>query len=607
VTIINRRIGIDFGTSTTIVCYIDVDAETGTVSPMKFVNLEPSGDRDRRFLASVIYDPPEGGQPLIGSRASDRFRKDKVKDGKRGKFAALFKMDLLSRTACAEAELRMNQIFKYTRDLYLQHKDSIPLPYGKALHEQTFVSFPAQWDATLREATIRAAQLAGFGNDVVGMDEPTAAMKFFLYHDLDRFKQLRHRGLIPSGEPVVALLIDMGAGTSDFVLFRATLDGTQRAELLSTWPPREEGGKKCQSLGGCEIDAILKRFIDRYVAENQRPEASLPESELEMITRHKEKAVSPLLARNEPVGGGEFDDLYFGLRQYGLKADASLYYIDREVFGREASEHICTFIELVDGALRDSLKHGKIKSIRDIDLVLLTGGHSKWYFVEELLCGNAVSGVRDDGFIRRGLANIRQLKTSIERERLLTQEEPQTTVAQGLVVPIDIEPVAANNFWYEIEVEIGSVPARMASARIPVVSRGDELPIEKKGLYRLEFQRTNAGPLTVAARIVPVVGSNIEDGERLHAYKPMEVTLEPASNAIGTKIHLDLYIEIIVSKEEQVAYIGYLGFDPIDPARNQDDIFWSRNVKSPDLERQERLAQCWVEARSRPRQIIKIS
>jgi hypothetical protein len=56
-----------------------------------------------------------------------------------------------------------------------------------------------------------------------------------------------------------------------------------------------------------------------------------------------------------------------------------------------------------------------------------------------------------------------------------------------------------------------------------------------------------------------------------------------------------------------VAYIGYLGFDPIDPARNQDDIFWSRNVKSPDLERQERLAQCWVEARSRPRQIIKIS
>jgi hypothetical protein len=607
VTIINRRIGIDFGTSTTIVCYIDVDAETGTISPMQFVNLEPSGDRDRRFLASVIYDPPEGGRPLIGSRASDRFRKDKVKDGKRGKFATLFKMDLLSGTARAEAELRMHQIFEYTRDLYLQHKDSTPLPYGKALHEQTFVSFPAQWDATLREATIRAAQLAGYGNDVVGMDEPTAAMKFFLYHDLDRFKHLRHRGLIPSGEPIVVLLIDMGAGTSDFVLFRATLDGTQRADLLSTWPPREEDGKKCQSLGGGEIDAILKRFIDRYVAENRRPDASLPELGLEMITRHKEKAISPLLARNEPVEGSEFDDLYFGLRQYGLKADASLYRIDRDVFGREASKHICTFIELVDGALRDALKRGKIKSIRDIDLVLLTGGHSKWYFVEELLCGNAVAGVRNDGVIHRGLENIRQLKTARERERLLTQEEPQTTVAQGLVIPIDIEPVAANNFWYEIEVEIGSAPASKASARIQVVSRGDDLPIEKKGLYRLEFQRTNAGPLPVAARIVPVIGSSAQNGERLQAYKPMKATLEQAPSDVGAKIRLDLYIEIIVSKEEQVAYIGYLGFDPIDPVGNQDDIFWSRNVKSPDLGRQEKLAQCWVEARSRPPQIIKIS
>lgn len=59
--------------------------------------------------------------------------------------------------------------------------------------------------------------------------------------------------------------------------------------------------------------------------------------------------------------------------------------IDRAVFESFTKNYLEKVSELVSGCLEEAKISGN-----DIDLVILTGGHSQWYFVKEILCGKMI-------------------------------------------------------------------------------------------------------------------------------------------------------------------------------------------------------------------------
>ena len=604
-SIIERRIGIDFGTSTTVMCYLDF-GENQTAGQLKFVNLDPDGERDRRLMETVIYDAPDG-ERRFGRLARTMHRRDVANGGPVGTLARNFKMDLLSAEKRGEAKERMGQIFREVNRLYLHHKSFDPVPHGTTLVERTFVSFPALWSPPLREATIAAAKEAGFGDDVAGMDEPSAAMKFFLYYEIDRFNDLQRRGVIGASKPIVVLLIDMGAGTSDFVLFKTML-GSAQADILSTWPAARGALSSDDTLGGKDIDDVLSRFVDDYVQRNRAPDRPYRPFAPDIIVQHKETQVSPKLAQNAVIGIDDFYELE-NMARYVFRPDATPYRIDRKIFGREVGGHIEKFLRLLEGALVDATDAQAIDSVRDIDLVLLTGGHSQWYFFSQLLSGDQLAGFQPDRDGGAALDRIARLKSTEELDRLLVQTDPQTIVARGLVVPVDIEPIAANNLWYEIDLDLTPWAAPPAAAvkkaaRIVAVSRGEKLPIKTARFYRLEIEPPTPARLHVVARIVPVVGPTFGGGERFPDGYAMSAELKAAWPKRRERIIVDIYIEVDVTKAEEVSFVGYLGFDPTDG--DSDAVFWSRNVSPLDERRQDELGGKWLDARERPGRITKL-
>jgi molecular chaperone DnaK (HSP70) len=91
------------------------------------------------------------------------------------------------------------------------------------LEEQdVFLTVPASFDAAARELTVQAAELAGL--EATLLEEPQAAFYAFLAAAGDGWRDELHAG-------DVALVCDIGGGTSDFSLIQVTDDGAGNLEL----------------------------------------------------------------------------------------------------------------------------------------------------------------------------------------------------------------------------------------------------------------------------------------------------------------------------------------------------------------------------------------
>ena len=497
-TILDRNIGIDFGTSTTVLCYLDHrEGRPDSIEP-HFVKW---GDLQTTLLPSLIFDTP-GGKPLFGCDALDASKKE----SRRGSLVRNFKMDLLVAEKREQAVEKMVSFFSYLRQQYVARRLRTP---GVILKEHTFVSFPAKWPEPLRKLTIEAAGKAGFP-DVQGVDEPTAAMQFFLSQETSDLETLRERDVITWGLPLVALLIDMGAGTTDFVLFRTTLGATNGHELLSTWPQIDGA-----NFGGREIDARLGAYLTAYLKANLidpgEAEAETARWKSEIIL-HKERDISAILLQDGIV---DHCAPIATLRHYkALRTDSEAYSVDRESFGKLLNGDLQTFADLVNGVLDDARTNGIIQGNGDVDLVLLTGGHSQWYFVPEMLRGKWVPGL--PGAPESG-SGIHLPKIMAEPGRVVTSLIPQEIVARGLartgLEEIDIVKRAANNLWYEVAVGGCKVHLR-------VVKRGEILPYDATHHQRIPLQRKVTDTI-IDACVVPVAGPTIEQGDR-YSNHPIE-------------------------------------------------------------------------------------
>lgn len=385
-----RIIGVDFGTSTSV------------IRVKRYTNGAPVGDN----IIPVTFNMGRTVVPtLIRKIGEDEayYGFDAEPNRKKSVVYRNFKMNLESENEQLrnEAKQLTREFFGYMAETYLaQSRDG---HLGEANDsERTIVSYPVKWSEETRAFMVSAAQEAGFPN-VEGMDEAQAAIHAIVTQNMDSFSK---KSFVADRKNVKVLLIDMGAGTTDLVLCSCDID-ERKTEIICAWPKGEAA-----FFGGREIDEILKRYIELKLPVNDAAEI-MKRCGIEKFKAWKEQIVAPELNRNGAISEfGEVDNIAGYL---GVEVEA--FNLTRNEFEMTAREYLKQFPALVKGCITEA---GIDES--EIDIVVLTGGHSQWYFVKDMLLG------KSEEF---GEINLPKIKKN--SKRIVTITLPQETVALGLV------------------------------------------------------------------------------------------------------------------------------------------------------------------------------
>lgn len=396
-----RLIGIDFGTSTTV------------VHIKNYTDGKPS-DGDGTSIQYLEFDG-QGMVPTLIQKVDDTyyFGYDAKQPKKDEKIYRNFKMKLESsdEQEREEAEKLTLKFFQFLHKIYEEQK----VHFGTAQNEKTLISYPAKWTERTRRFMVSCAEKAGF-SDVRGMDEPTAAMYSVCVQERERMKVL---GAMGKNRSSYVLMIDMGAGTTDLALCK--YKAGEEIEILITWPSTGEP----LFFGGHEMDQILMDILKKYLLENGFSEEGIIRfmSQYEETCRvWKENTVSNILAQNKQVDFCFFISSVFQIM--GI-TPGKFPVISRKSLEHIAEGYLKIYAMLVKGILENAKKIYGFNGAEQIDFVILTGGHSQWYFAESVLTGEVDTGIPID---------IRKLKG--HPERIIRLSRPQETVARGMVYSI---------------------------------------------------------------------------------------------------------------------------------------------------------------------------
>lgn len=447
-----RRIGIDFGTSTTVLQTKNYENDGVT----------PIGDRidtkDVKFGKQSFCD-------TCVKQKQDRWYcgLEAVKNIPDAKLYYNFKMQLESSDAGIAAEAREATLhfFEYLYKTYAEQRDNGQ--FGeKAEREETLVSYPVKWRQDTAEFLLQAAQKAGFPN-IRHMNEARAAISAVLVQSMQQTtrQEMNDRNI---------LLCDMGAGTCDLVLCRYKVADGGVLEILTCWPR----GEDTLTFGGREIDARLQEYIVNIMEKNGLPVKRL-KSSLNEFRIWKELEVSPMLAEGYPV---ESCDII----ENAANGDCIDYPpMTREIFESITQTQMQDFIHLINGAL-DSCD----EPISQIDLAILVGGNSQWYFIGDLLSGKQIGDCAVD--------------IPISPKQVICPPNPQMTVAMGLVLS-DL-PMRVTN---EEVIEKAAAPDRQGN---PVVETSSSLGIPLKGIDKSVERVLNQEGMEVLKRFLIQMGQD---------------------------------------------------------------------------------------------------
>lgn len=411
---VQRLIGIDFGTSTSIV-KVKRYAQGRPVGDSHVSGSVTFGNGETDSKAVTAVRMNREGAPTCGAEALDPIPGSTIHQE--------FKMDLESpdREKRRQAMERTEEYFRYLYNWYDHQRSDLGAIDDE---ERTLVSYPVKWRQEAREYLLKTARNAGFQN-VSGMDEPTAALYATLCRKMNEIDQ---QGLLRTGESGYMLLVDMGAGTTDLAVCRYRVkDGGPvirvdqiENEIISAWP-MDSGAA---TFGGREVDRVLEEYVINYLkscgfpAENAAQAVRGNGNSSTAAKRWKETTVSKVLNSGKRVESCAFVAPLMMFLPQAKPFPA----FGRPEFEEMLGEKLEQFKGLVAGCLIQASQAEPELLAKKLDLVILTGGHSSWYFVEELLNG-----------VMPGLALPQLERVQQERSRVIRLTNPQETVALGLV------------------------------------------------------------------------------------------------------------------------------------------------------------------------------
>jgi molecular chaperone DnaK (HSP70) len=218
---------------------------------------------------------------------------------------------------------------------------------------ETIVGHPVQWSSDQREATLQAAIEAGFPN--VRLEEESLAALYCHVFD-------ERTGFQPRPGSYV-LTIDMGGGTTDFAFLQIPEEADKRPVSIPVHPAVEG----IQSYGGRDLDLLLFQYLSReWDPEVTRRNARFLVRE---VRKFKE-------AFSNNIADGAFE--HEGMILVGDTPRRVR--LTRAEFEQVAGTYIENFEVLVRAALAEAQLRPE-----QVTQLILTGGHSRWYFVERAL------------------------------------------------------------------------------------------------------------------------------------------------------------------------------------------------------------------------------
>jgi molecular chaperone DnaK (HSP70) len=460
-------IGIDFGTSNSCVTYATFyDRGAGDLDPDPLQRPEAIPFNHHETIPTIVFLGDGNGQtPAFGALAEEKapYYPELTRSG--------FKLRLGQAKTGREAFLLSKQFLTHLRQ---RTAEVVPLDAkDNRVRFETVVGHPVQWTADQREETRRAAQEAGFPN-VRLEEESMAALYSHLCDDRDN---LRPR----PGSRI--LMIDMGGGTTDFAFLQLAMEPNQRPVSIPVdpAPSTPTWGNDRRSYGGRDLDQLMLDYLTR----NWDPE---------LVKHHRQSLLRDVRRFKEGFSTRLRDGHSDHTSLWLVGEDAKQVRLSRAEFEEFAGEYIRHFDLLLKGALEEARV-----APRQVTYLLLTGGHSQWYFVDEAL-GRV--------FPHLSTAN----------KTILRHARPEQSVARGLAyVPMVqanvgglMAPVrrAAHAVW--VSVPNGSLNASQAGVSAAngwdepmlLIPRGQLLPFQTRTPLRIRVEQLglDARSATVSVR-----------------------------------------------------------------------------------------------------------
>jgi len=324
-------VGIDLGTTTTEVSYIDTAAVERRVRQFSIPQLISAGEVGARdLLPSFCYFPgkhelPEGAlelpwanQPLhyaVGEFARDHgaavpgrlvaSAKSWLAHGGVDRTSGILPWhgDLADDAAVSPVTVACYYL-EHIRNAWDNAFASVLDADGSACvlsEQQVVLTVPASFDEAARELTVEAARRAGI-TDLVLLEEPLAAFYAWLCrHETDWQQQL--------GENERVLVIDIGGGTTDFSLI----------EIEPGYTLRRTAVGEHLLLGGDNIDMAIGRLAEKHW------DLQLPARQWSMLCQQCRRAKEQLLQNTAPESvtvtvAGLGSSLLAGSRSWQLDA-----------------------------------------------------------------------------------------------------------------------------------------------------------------------------------------------------------------------------------------------------------------------------------------------
>lgn len=290
----NTFIGIDFGTSTTVVSIIDIKENQIMTTPLYIDQKLPNGSiiQDKKIPTCLAFSKKYNelycGLGAYESRFDSRLEYGKnvwfefkthlgedigprypssILDGKEGRLKIV---DALDATTV---------FLKYIRE----EVEKNIFNKGLETNIQWSISVPASFEANQRKDLLTALKSAGIYNirESMLIDEPNAAFLSYVNQSQLKNKKL----VVPDGAPITVLVFDFGAGTCDISILQLQQDD------FSGVKSKNVSISKYTEIGGKDIDKKIANFlVEKLVPlEQDTPEIS------SISSRTREKLTNQLL------------------------------------------------------------------------------------------------------------------------------------------------------------------------------------------------------------------------------------------------------------------------------------------------------------------------
>lgn len=467
-------IGIDFGTSTTVVKYKVMGNEK--IFPI------PDLNHGNTIIPSVILKYNDGRPTLYGDKALGTYNGISNPElAGEGELIKNFKIDLTSKDPEVREKSKslIKEFLAYVYSCFSVIAMNASLDTSEC---EVYVSYPAKWIGTgFGQFIADTIHQVGFPGKIHGISEPAAAVQNALKYHLEHLRASR---MLVSGEPLNILMLDMGAGTSDIYIFPLKIEvmnGKIRIPTIKgTSYPSNDDPAMC---GGSELDPIFQKIVIEHLKkalpgfEDYQIQGMFNTVDAKVWKENVSDAFSDgrVVSIPQKILNGF---IFYGSQITRDQIDAiKSFTFNHAEFEGKTKEHWKNLYKMIESAITlHKSRYGV--GAEDIDLILLTGGHSSWYVVPKLFNGEGIGGMIgvDHTIDDKEVKALHFTKIERESWRIFRDALPHESVANGLTLfkeNIDIADNSPNNVWVRFTVNDKSTDYKQ------VLEIGDRLGFER--------------------------------------------------------------------------------------------------------------------------------